>query len=86
MIVEKAGILCNRRIIKYLSARSLNGNTIYCQESKREREKQKEFENRRKNSEPENHEHIPTHLNCGCGVLGGNTWGETREYPENPAI
>lgn len=35
MIVEKTHILYNGRIIKYLSAHSLNGNTIYCQESKR---------------------------------------------------
>lgn len=32
MIVEKTDILCNGRIIKYLSAHSLNGNTEHRQE------------------------------------------------------
>lgn len=83
MIVEKTDVLCNGRIIKYLSAHSFNGNTIYRQESKnRLTGREKELAHRRKTRVQQ----IPIHSNFGYGVLGESTWGKTREYPENPEI
>lgn len=38
--IKWSDILCNERIIKYLRAYSLNGNTIYCQESRGKREEE----------------------------------------------